>query len=569
MVIITMDTKQTAIIAAIIVMAAFAGVCMMDDSDAASVQVTYHLGDATIPVTTAEDGTVVLYGPDDVEAFYTVPDGKSFVAWQTQADGGTIYQFGAIVAFSDATDLYPRLVDIPQTVTFVVNGQEYTAAISDGRISAMPEGMDTSKEGYTFDGWLGSDGKTYTSETILTADVTAGMTFAAQYSPIYDVVWIVDGITIATGDTTDLKQPEDPEKDNYSFVEWRDGDGVAYSEDYEFTGDTTFTAQFSPVMLAVTFVAGEQTVATVTVPYGETVVMPALPEGYASWDFDFSTPITEAVTIEAIAADPEPEDPDTGVYTVTLMSGGSVYMTLSSDNLPAAIVPPTSEGMTFTGWMLQGGSVYVDPLHYTYTEDTVFVAMFEAVQVVEHTVTFVANGETVGTVTVADGQTIPQGSVPACPEGMFWDYDAAMVIVADTTIYAQPETVTVTFVVGEQQIPILTQTVEYGGQVDVSLLESYTFPAGYDGWDFDFSQALTSDVVIHAKEIVVPPETKWTDDTNNVLILAIVIIALIIAFAILFYLRQEDRLPKQLQRLAKKPKQTETTETAETVERKE
>ena len=306
------STTKTMILAAVILVAAIAGVALAEDTDAESVQVTYHLGDATIPVTTAEDGTVVLYGPEDVAAFYTVPDGKAFVAWQTQEEGGTIYQFGATIAVSAATDLYPRLVDVAQEVTFIADGEEAVAAISDGKVT-VPE-IDTAKEGHTFDGWLYSgDGKIYSAEEIADLTVTAGETFTAQYSEIFKIAWIVDGVTIATGDTTDTKQPEAPVKEHYEFAGWKDADGVMLTDDYTITEDVTFTAVFEPVMLTVTFVAGESTVATVAVPYGEIVVMPALPEGYSAWDFDFSTPITESITIQAIAATPE-EPSDT--YTV-------------------------------------------------------------------------------------------------------------------------------------------------------------------------------------------------------------------------------------------------------------
>ena len=316
------STTKTMILAAVILVAAIAGVALAEDTDAASVQVTYHLGDATIPVTTAEDGTVVLYGPEDVASFYIVPDGKSFVAWQTQEDGGTIYQFGATIAVSAATDLYPRLVDVAQEVTFIAGDATATAEISGGHVT-VPE-IETDLEGSTFDGWLYSgDGRVYTAEEVASLDVKAGDTFTAQYSPIYDVVWIIDGVTVATGDTTDTKQPADPVKDHYTFTGWEDADGVMLSDEYEISEDTTFTAVFEPVMLTVTFTAGTETVATVSVPYGQMVVMPALPEGYSAWDFDFSTPIVESITVQAVASAVEPSE----TFTVTFVVDGKTIAT--------------------------------------------------------------------------------------------------------------------------------------------------------------------------------------------------------------------------------------------------
>ena len=550
------STTKTMILAAVILVAAIAGVALAEDTDAESVQVTYHLGDATIPVTTAEDGTVVLYGPEDVAAFYTVPDGKAFVAWQTQEEGGTIYQFGATIAVSAATDLYPRLVDVAQEVTFIADGEEAVAAISDGKVT-VPE-IDTAKEGHTFDGWLYSgDGKIYSAEEIADLTVTAGETFTAQYSEIFKIAWIVDGVTIATGDTTDTKQPEAPVKEHYEFAGWKDADGVMLTDDYTITEDVTFTAVFEPVMLTVTFVAGESTVATVAVPYGEIVVMPALPEGYSAWDFDFSTPITESITIQAIAATPE-EPSDT--YTVQFVVDGQVIATYASN---AITVPsdPVKEGFAFQGWAI-GDSVIANPATYQYTQDTVLVALFQELEVVEHTVTFVVSGGESVTVKVIDGQAV---AAPEAPGGMQWDpaVDLDAPVTSDMTVNAVPLKVTVQFAVDGEIIAILEQTIDYGGKIDQSRLAGYTFPEGYDSWDADLTMPVYSDTVIHAKEIVVPEEPSFTDDPVNVLALVALIAALAGIFGYILYLRNEDRLPKQLAFLAKKDKAETDTEKKE------
>lgn len=553
------STTKTIALAAVILVAAIAGVALAEDTDAASVQVTYHLGDATIPVTTAEDGTVVLYGPEDVAAFYVVPDGKAFVAWQTEQDGGTIYQFGATIAVSAATDLYPRLVDVAQEVTFVADGEEETAAISGGHVT-VPE-IDTAKEGHTFDGWLWSgDNKVYQTEDIAALTVSAGDIFTAQYSPIYDIVWIVDGVTIATGDTTDTKQPEDPVKAHYEFVGWRDADGVMLTDDYEISEDTVFTAVFEPVMLSVTFVAGESTVATVAVPYGEMVVMPALPEGYSAWDFDFSTPIVESITVQAIAATPE-EPSDT--FTVQFVVDGRVIATYDSD---AITVPndPVKEGFAFQGWAI-GDSVIADPATYQYTQDTVLTALFRAVEVVEHTVTFYVSAETSYTVKVVDGQTV---AAPEAPEGMQWDpaVDLDAPVTSDMTINAVPLKVTVTFAVDGEVVAILTQTIDYGGTVDMDLLGSYTFPEGYDSWDADLTMPVYEDMTVNAKAIVVVEEPGFFDSPVNTLAFAVLILVIIGVVGGLLYLRHEDRLPKQLAFLARKDR-AESVETTDTTTR--
>lgn len=550
-----MSSIKTTLIAAVFLAAALTGLVLAaEESDAESVTVTYSLDGASIPVQTAEDGTLVLYDAEDVKAFYTPDDPtKEFAGWKT-ADN-IIYQFGATVVFDKATTLTPYLKDIPQTVGFIAGDETVTASISDGSVT-VPE-IVIDREGFTFDGWQWSeDGEVYSAEEIADLTVKAGQTFTAVYSEIFEVSWVVDGITIATGDTTDTKMPADPAKDNYDFKGWRDSEGILLNDEYVYTKDTVFTAVFEPVMLTVTFVAGEQTVATVSVPYGQTVVMPALPEGFKAWDFDFATPITESRTIEAIEADPEPDNPDTGVYTVQFVVDGQVIATYASN---AVTVPndPVKEGSAFQGWAI-GDNVIADPATYTYTSDTVLTALFKDVEVVMHTVVFYVNGDTHYTVQVVDGEAV---TAPEAPEGMQWDpaIDLKAPVTADMTVDAVPLKVTVQFAVDGKVVAILTQVIDYGGTVDAALLASYTFPAGYDGWDADLTMPVYQDTTIDAKPIVVPEPTHWYDDQVKLLVVILAVLAIAAALGYIIYLRSIDALPKRLAKLAKKTKTDITT----------
>ena len=548
------STTKTIILAAVILAAVFAGVAFAEEeTDAAGVTVTYHLGGASIPVTTEEDGTVVLYGPEDVASFFQ-PEGGDFVAWQTEEDGGTIYQFGATVAFSTATDLYPRII-AATTVDFIADGQ-----VVEGGAVAPVEGKVTapavpSKEGYNALGWEWSeDGKVYSAEQIADLTVTAGQTFTAVYSEIFEVKWVVDGVTIATGSTEagrDLAQPADPSKANHAFAGWAvDGEVVLKAGEKlnaeDVTADITYTAQFSPVMLTGTFVAGESTVATVSVPYGQMVVMPALPEGYSAWDFDFQTPITESITVKAVASTVEP----TTAYNVQFVVDGQVVATFKSD---AITVPtdPVKAGYRFQGWAI-GDNVVANPAAYTYTADTILVALFQQLEVIEHTVTFVtADGET--EVSVIDGQAV---TAPEAPEGMQWDPAVDLSrITADTVVKAVPLTVTVTFQVGETVVKSLEQTVAYGGKLDVSLFEGYELPAGYIGWDVDVSTAtFTADTVVKAVAEPAPVEEPGFLETTGGQVALVLVAFVVIALIGMILTNQyglRDTLSKMLRRSGK------------------
>lgn len=364
-----------AILAVVLAGAVMVGGVSAEPEDEGAYTVTYDLGAAKLPVLAGEDHTAVLYDASDVEAYYKAPQGQSFIGWKTSE--GVLYSFGATIAVpAEGITLVPNTVAVT-TVSFVVDGKSYTVEWTDAESLAIPEDAirATVKEGYAFDGWE-CDGKVYkTIDEIRAIDgLGAGAVFTAAFHQSFDVVWIVDGITIATGTTEDLSKPIDPTKDHFIFKQWQDADGVAYSDKYEIVKDTTFTAVFEPVMYAVTFQAGDYQ-ATVYVPYGQCATPLALPEGYAEWDYDFAVPITGDVTISGIEASVEPT-PEPTYWTVTLTVDGVEYMQIYTDRMPSSIEAPSKEGMDFMGWAIAGGSTTINPLTYEYTADTTLVALF-------------------------------------------------------------------------------------------------------------------------------------------------------------------------------------------------
>lgn len=367
------STKATVILAAVILAAAFAGILVSEDSDAEATPgtVTYVMGDAVLPVTVGEEGTVTILGPDDVAQFYEPDQGEKFVYWVTNDATKTIYQFGASVVVPEGgLELVPFTQEVTDVI-FVVDGKEYAVAFTDAESLAIPEDAvrATVKDGMAFDGWM-YDGKVYKDLAAIKEidGLAAGAVFTAQFHESHSVTWIVDGITIAVGTTEDLKQPAAPAKEHYTFDGWFDATGARYDEKYEISADTTFTAKFTPVNLTVTFTAGDETVGTSLVPYGETVLAPALPDGYSAWDFDFTAPITEDVTIEAVAA------PVSEVYTVTFVVDGEVIATYTSTSVTVPTAP-AKEGQDFVGWAI-GDYVVRDPASYAFTADTVFTAQY-------------------------------------------------------------------------------------------------------------------------------------------------------------------------------------------------
>ena len=123
------------------------------------------------------------------------------------------------------------------------------------------------------------------------------------------------------------------------------------------------------------------------------------------------------------------EIPVQEVFKVEFVVDGIVVQTCQSDNV---VVPadPSKTGFKFTAWTVDG--VMANPANYAYTEDVKFTAAFEAYT---YRVTFVAGGDVVGTPqTVKHGDLILAPALPAGYES--WNFDFTKAITEDTVIVA-------------------------------------------------------------------------------------------------------------------------------------
>ncbi len=276
---------------------------------ATTYEIQYEVEGATQSFTGTSQ-TVTLKSLADLGL--TAPEGKTFTGWQ-QYDTTITVAVGSVVTLTSGTPI-KFVAQFTTTQYDVVFVDGYTL-VSEGVFKTIAEfkvdyngtvtaPADPEREGYVFEGW---------DPEVVTSNVKAGATYTAQWREIFDVTWIVDGTKISTGTTESVLTmmiPSDPIKQAFEFTGWFDADGVAYSAEYEFTADVVFTAAFRADTYTVTFVYGDgdaQVVyATSTVEHGSKVVAPMLPDGYTGWDFDFATPITGDLTIEAIPAEPAP-----------------------------------------------------------------------------------------------------------------------------------------------------------------------------------------------------------------------------------------------------------------------
>lgn len=108
---------------------------------------------------------------------------------------------------------------------------------------------------YTFEGWLGSDGKTYASNEKYTIE-KANMSFESQWKAVpYDLKFVdKDGTVYSEGKAdynSKITWPSKPTKEGYTFQNWlveiyNEEMPVEHGEEFQmFDQNTTFTAQWS------------------------------------------------------------------------------------------------------------------------------------------------------------------------------------------------------------------------------------------------------------------------------------------------------------------------------------
>lgn len=415
--------------AAIMVAAVFAGVVLIDDeADAVEVgdivAVSYTDGKFTSSEVLGEDAQSITI---DAITDYDSMESENFECWTSAS--GTPYYAGAKIAIAtiSADDLVNGVFVLTAhykvtTVNFIgADGEIIGAGQTPGSVT-VPEAP--AVEGKVFVGWLYSiDNKVYKvydegegadaddNITKVIGSAKAGETFTAQYSGVYTVTWVVDGVTIATQKSNELTQPSDPVKANYNFVGWAvDGKVVSVMDqgkivipaDYAFTDDTKFVAEFKPIQLTVTLMVDGKEYGTQTVLYNDRMVAPALPADCAYWatmtkeavldengnivepaeytQFNFPAVITSNMTLYAIAGD-KPV-PDESIYA-TFNIEGTIYGPYKVTDRFS--IPQTDrEGYNFLGWTVQGGDgtrlTSEQVQNYQYTKDVTFVAIYEVAE---------------------------------------------------------------------------------------------------------------------------------------------------------------------------------------------
>ncbi|MEG1513992.1 MAG: InlB B-repeat-containing protein [Clostridia bacterium] len=283
----------------------FAVISDSDDvsADAGTYTIEYEV-DGKIYSFSGTEKTVILKGIEDIGA--KLSDGMKFTGWKYSDMDITVAIGSSVTLKNEPTRFVAQTDVVKYTVTFK-SGDDVLSTQEGAYNSNTVMPADPLKEGYTFEGW----------DIAVSEKIVSDATYTAIWKKVYNITWIVDGVTIAYGDVVDPKIPSDPVKDSFRFLGWYSDKGLNFTSNFEFSADTVFTALFAAEVFTVTFVFGDDKKAfiTETVSFGDKAIKPAgLPEGYGGWEWDFNTPITGDKIIFAVSNVPDP-----GMSTSTMI----------------------------------------------------------------------------------------------------------------------------------------------------------------------------------------------------------------------------------------------------------
>ena len=457
-------------------------------------------------------------------SFKAVPAfGYEFVEWTGDLDG-TTDEITDFLLTKNIT-LSATFREISFTVTFDYNdGVTPSNPVVVLKDQPVGKPTDPTRDGFTFLGWFNGG-----SEFNFTTPITANITLTAQWSGIfYEVTFDADNGTVNATETVGYNgkatEPEEPEKEGFTFLGWFTDEDELWDFDDTVTDDMTLTAQWKAITYEVIFDADNGTENdTETVGYGEKVDEPEEPEkegfiflGWFTdedvlWDFDDI--VTEDMTLtaqwEAITFEVT-FDADNGTEIVTETVGYG-----EKANEPEE---PEKEGFIFLGWYTDEGELwdFNDPV----MDDMTLTADWVDDATAVFTVTFDYNdgGETGNSERkVLNGETVTKPGYDPYREGyefLYWadsngeEFDFSTPITKSITLTAQweeikPTEYIVTFDYNDGETEEEEVTVEAGNKVEqpeTPTRDGYEFLCWVLGVNiFDFNTPINDNITLTAK----------------------------------------------------------------------
>ena len=209
-----------------------------------TTEISFVNNGEVIKTVSAIIGNVIGELPDLTET------GKVFTGWFTSADGGVMVTEDYVINDEDLI-LYAVFDEEVETITITdsVTNESTTYTVIYGE--SIGEFTYTEHDGYTFTGFVDSEGNIVTEDTI----VSSNMTITAEYEVIsYDITYVLNGGSETTQNPASYTVNDSfylvsPQKEGYYFTGWTGSNGDTPSKSVKIasgtTGELTYTANWS------------------------------------------------------------------------------------------------------------------------------------------------------------------------------------------------------------------------------------------------------------------------------------------------------------------------------------
>ena len=310
-----------------------------------------------------------------------------------------------LMRFCESTAVSGPSTGETYTVTFDYNysnkGTYKTQTVSRGETAESPSAP--TRSGYTFNGWYTkpSGGSKFDFDSEITGDITLYAHWSSpdsgsssSSSERYTVTFECNGGSAVASQTVrdgrTASEPEAPQREGYRFQGWYTDSALTQAYDFStpVRGNLTLYAGWisstAPEQCTVTFVLNDGNpgaYARQVLEFGALAQQPQDPErenyAFTGWytqpqavtKYDFSSPVTEDVTLYAGWTAPAGEEPEDGVYG-SVTGGGTIYsitdirmdqnqvqVTVNTDSISALVVRFLEEPETWSSETIASGAV--------------------------------------------------------------------------------------------------------------------------------------------------------------------------------------------------------------------
>jgi uncharacterized repeat protein (TIGR02543 family) len=353
------------------------------------------------------------------------------------------------------------------------------------------------KEAYAFAGWASKKGITFSATSVLSSDTT----LMAQWKQVIFTITMV-----TENDTTHMTVSNDksytlptPKRFDYSFVRWANAGNVTFKTDGTLTSDTTIYAIWKQLTHTITLFDGTSTT-IMKVSNGNYVLPTATKDDYIfnGWANADSIPFTTDSVLTS----------DTTlyavwkqkVYTITFEDGDTSY-TMKASNGKFTLPIPTKFDYIFAGWTNKKGAQFTNSS--ILSKDTTLFAHWTQLK---FTITLV-DGATINKVVTSNGHI----SLPAANKNDYWfvgwvnkdsiPFTNESILTSDTTIYAvwKQKVFTITLVNGDSISKMSASNGHFTLPTPTQTDYQMTGWTNINGKPFTNSSTLTSDTTIYAQ----------------------------------------------------------------------